>query len=146
MQQPAKTKLRDYVHKRLKRKMYFYTALFVIMLLVSLYDILMQYIDTLLASIGWALGIVIGYISGRAHKVLWHPEEELVITKRDRTGIAVLIIYIMFALSRSWILGHWFTGNMLTAFIFCIVAGIRFGRILRLYRRIKKTLAQQGLR
>lgn len=144
MQEPAKVKLRNYVHKRLKRKMYFYVILFIIMLIVSLYDILMKYIDALMASGGWAIGIGIGYLSARTHKVLWNAENEQVITKRDKTGIIVLVVYIVFAISRRWIFEHWLQGNMLTAFTFAIITGVRFGRILRLYGRIKKVLGEQG--
>src|SRR5690349_8983608 len=99
-----RTKQRHYVHKRLKRKLYIYLAIFFAMLIVSLYDILMGYINALQASAGWAFGMIIGYAAGRMSKIMWHEELELVIAKRDRTGIIILVIYLAFSLSRNWIL------------------------------------------
>ncbi|WP_276134865.1 hypothetical protein [Polluticoccus soli] len=133
------------MHKRLKRKLYIYLAIFFAMLIVSLYDILMGYINALQAAGGWAFGMIIGYAAGRMSKIMWHEELEQVIAKRDTTGIIILIVYMSFSLSRNWILAHWITGNMLTALAFCIVTGSRFGRIVSIRKNIKKILREQGI-
>lgn len=144
-QDVVKTKQRHYVHKKLKRKLYIYLGIFFAMLIVSLYDILMGYINALQATGGWAAGMVLGYFSGRMSKILWHEESEMVIAKRDTTGIIILIAYISLSLSRNWILSHWITGNMLTALAFCIITGSRFGRIVSIRKKIKRVLREQGI-
>lgn len=133
------------MHKRLKRKLYIYLAIFFAMLIVSLYDILLGYINALQATAGWAFGMAIGYAAGRMSKIIWHEEEELVIAKRDTTGIIILIAYLAFSLSRNWILSHWITGNMLTALAFCMITGSRFGRIISIRKNIKRILREQGI-
>ncbi|RYD55816.1 MAG: DUF1453 family protein [Sphingobacteriales bacterium] len=134
-----------YLHRKLKRKVYIYLAIFIIMTGISAYDILSGHINILLAAGAWGLGFLLGYLSGRAKKILWHQEEELVVGKRDKKGIVVLIIYIVFALTRREIFGYWLHGIMLTAFCFCLIAGTRLGRIIRLRRKIRKVLLEQGL-
>jgi hypothetical protein len=141
----VKTKQRHYVHKKLRRKLYIYLGIFLAMLIVSIYDILMQYINALQAAGGWAAGMLLGYASGRVSKILWHEESEMVVSKRDTTGIVILVIYIAFSLSRHWILEHWRTGNMLTALGFCMIAGARFGRIVVVRKKIKRVLREQGI-
>lgn len=145
MDQVVKTKQRHYVHKKLRRKLYIYLGIFLVMLIVSIYDILMQYINALQAAGGWAAGMLLGYASGRVSKILWHEESEMVVSKRDTTGIVILVIYIAFSLSRHWILEHWITGNMLTALGFCMIAGARFGRIVVVRKKIKRVLREQGI-
>ncbi|MCD6063133.1 MAG: hypothetical protein K0R82_1044 [Flavipsychrobacter sp.] len=145
MAEIVKTRQRHYVHKKLKRKLYIYLAIFFAMLIVSLYDILMGYINALQAAGGWAIGMLLGYASGRMSKILWHEEEELVIAKRDTTGVIILVIYLAFSLSRNWILSHWITGNMLTALVFCMITGSRFGRIISVRKKIKRVLREQGI-
>ena len=45
MEKELRTKQRHWVDKKLKRKLYFYLAIFYAMLIVSVYDVLMQYLD-----------------------------------------------------------------------------------------------------
>lgn len=134
-----------YLHRKLKRKVYLYLIIFIIMAIISFYDVLTGHINVLLAAAAWGLGAVIGYLSGRAKKILWHEDEELVVGKRDTKGIIILIAYIIFALTRKEIFAYWLHGVMLTAFCFSMVAGIRLGRIVRLRRKIRKVLSQQGI-
>jgi hypothetical protein len=140
-----KTKVRHYLHSKVKRKIYVYLIIFFIMLIISVYDIAAKYINPLLAVSGWLLGIGLGYLSGRVYKLIWHEESETIMTQRDTKGILVLIVYIAFSLSRRWLFQHWINGAILTAFIFCIVAGSRFGRILSIRRKIKRLFEEQGI-
>lgn len=145
MEQAIKTKQRHYVHKKLKWKLYIYLGIFFAMLIVSVYDILQAYINALEATIAWAVGIGMGYAAGRSTKLLWHEESELIITKRDLKGIIILVVYLALNFSRRWVLEHWVHGNMLTALIFCIITGSRFGRIISIRRKIKRILREQGI-
>lgn len=145
MESDAKTKARHYLHGKVKRKIYFYISVFFIMLIISVYDIVAGYINALFAVIGWTLGILTGYLSGRIYKLIWHEETEMIMTHRDTKGILILIAYIGFSLSRKWLIQHWVGGAALTAFLFCMVAGGRFGRILSIRRKIKRLFREQGL-
>ena len=86
-----------------------------------------------------------GFGAGRMSMILWHEESETVIAKRDTTGVIILVAYILLSLSRHWVLEHWIRGNMLTAFMFCMIAGSRFGRIISIRGKIKKVLREQGV-
>ena len=79
----------------MKRKLYFYLAIFYAMLIVSVYDVLMQYLDALQAALGWAIGMLMGFGAGRMSMILWHEESETVIAKRDTTGVIILVAYIL---------------------------------------------------
>lgn len=145
MRTGVQIKTRHYLHNKLKRKLYIYLGIFFVMLILCIYDILAGYINALEATLGWCIGIIIGYASARAAKLIWHEETESVITHRDTIGIIVLVLYLALSFSRKWILHHWIHGNELTAFAFCLVAGGRFGRIWSIRRKVKKVLREQGI-
>lgn len=145
MRKVVGTEAWGYLHRKLKRKVYVYLAIFLVMTAFSIYDLLSGHINVLLACGAWGLGALIGYLSGRTKKILWQEEEARVISKRDRKGVIILIVYIIFALTRRELFAYWLHGVMLTAFCFCLIAGIRLGRIIRLRRKIRQVLLQQGL-
>jgi hypothetical protein len=63
----------------------------------------------------------------------------------DKFGVIILVGYIVFAVFRKKLFGHWLTGNQLSAFIIFLSAGIMLGRLLTLRGRLYKVLKGQGL-
>lgn len=53
-------------------------------------------------------GFIIGYIvAKRMHKITWDEEASKVVGKMDTMGIMILVIYLLFAITRRWIFSYW---------------------------------------
>jgi hypothetical protein len=135
----------QYLHRKVKRKVYLYLVIFILMTAISAYDVLAGYIPILIALAGWCMGTLIGYLSGRATKLHWEQDAGQVVSRRDAKGIIVLVLYIIFVLVRKQLFEAWLHGTTLTAFCFCVIAGVRFGRIFRLRRKIGQVLKREGI-
>ena len=135
---------KQFVDKKLIFKLRLFIILFTGMLSISIYEALQSYI-----SIGWAIagfiaGAAIGLLIGWGANVIWHEEANKVITKMDILSGVILVVYIIFAILRRWIFRHWFSGNELSAFIFCLSSGVMMGRFLSIRRQVVKILKAQG--
>lgn len=97
---------------------------------------------TLAALLG---GLTLGLLVGRASSVVWNEETGKAITKMDVFGGVILVAYIVFAIFRKNIVGHWLTGHALSAFIMWLSGSIMLGRLFTLRASILKVLRDQGL-
>jgi protein-S-isoprenylcysteine O-methyltransferase Ste14 len=112
---------------------------------VLIYEISHNYIAIYLAFFGFMLGMVIGIlVSRRMHNISWNAETNKAVTKMDRIGIIILVLYLLFAISRHWILSHWLHGYALTAFSLSVAAGGMLGRLWTTRQKIRQILKQEG--
>lgn len=134
-----------FVHRKLLFRLRRLALIFVIILGVLIYEISHNYIAAYLAIAGFGLGYVIGnLVSRRMHIISWDAGTTKAVTKMDRIGIAILIVYIIFALTRHWIFSHWFTGYALTAFSLSVGAGGMLGRLWNTRKKIREILKREG--
>ena len=57
----------------------------------------------------------------------------------------VMLLYVSFSASRTWLFGHWIHGSVLTAFTNSILAGVMLGRIVGMGLKIENILAEQSI-
>ena len=108
-----------YVHKKLLFRLRRLAVFFIIAIAILIYEISENYLAGYLVIAGVIFGFCIGYIvAKRMHKITWDEEADKVIGKMDRVGIIILIIYILFAVTRRWIFSHWLGGHALSALYF----------------------------
>jgi hypothetical protein len=136
---------KKYVDKKLIVKLRVYAIIFLIMCAIGIYDLAMGNIEPLIFIGAVALGIALGFIIGRASNVVWHEETGRAIAKMDILGVIILLAYIVFAIFRRRIFGHWFAGQQLSAFVICFSAGIMLGRFLTLRKMIVRVLKRQAV-
>jgi hypothetical protein len=135
---------KEFVDKKLIFRMRMFVVIFTIMIGIILYDIISDIISVPMAISGVSVGLIVGFIVGNLSNITWHPEREKVITRIDRAGVVVLIIYLSFSFSKKWIFGHWIHGPELTAFCFSTVSGIMAGRFFSIRFQIKDILKERG--
>jgi hypothetical protein len=75
----------------------------------------------------------------------WHEEKAKVVSRFDMIGIFVMVLYVAFSASRTWLFGHWIHGSVLTAFTYSILAGVMIGRIVGMRLKIKNILSEQSI-
>ncbi|HVW82574.1 MAG TPA: hypothetical protein VHC68_01345 [Candidatus Paceibacterota bacterium] len=88
-------------------------------------------------------GLPIGYALGRMLKVRWHESDEQAISETDAAGTIALVVYIAFAASREWILGHWFAAALVLPISLALAAGLLLGRYLAIRDSINRVLRAQ---
>ena len=134
-----------FVHKKLLFRLRRLAIIFLIITGVLIYELSHHYIAGYLALFGFMLGMVIGLlVSRRMHNISWDAETNKAVTKMDRLGIIILVLYLLFAISRHWILSHWLQGYALTAFSLSVAAGGMLGRLWNTRQKIRKVLKQAG--
>lgn len=134
-----------FVHKKLLFRLRRLAIIFLIITGVLIYELSQHYIAGYLALFGFMLGMVIGLlVSRRMHNISWDAETNKAVTKMDRLGIVILVLYLLFAISRHWILSHWLQGYALTAFSLSVAAGGMLGRLWNTRQKIRQVLKQAG--
>jgi hypothetical protein len=119
---------------------------FILILCIVLDEVSHNYIAGYLAFAGFIGGVVLGLlISKRMHHINWDVETRMAVTSMDRLGILLLVLYLIFAISRHWIFGHWLHGYALTAFSLSVGAGGMLGRLYTTRQRIRKILKEEGI-
>jgi len=134
-----------FVHRKLLFRLRRLAIIFLIITVILIYEISHNYNAIYIAVIGFITGMIIGIlVSRRMHTISWNSEINKAVTKMDRLGIIILVLYILFAISRHWILSHWLQGYALTALSLSIAAGGMLGRFWNTRQKVKQILRQEG--
>jgi hypothetical protein len=137
--------LKQYVQKKLIVRLRIFVVLFFILFSVLCYEIGMGYISFLLSFSALLVGAASGLFFVRRKKIYWEEESARVIWRMDKIGVVLLIIYILFAILRHWLLHAWLEGNMLTAFTISFATGAMMARVWSMRRKILKVLKEQDI-
>ena len=133
--------------KHIDRKLIFRIRIFyvigIILTGLMLYDVLEGIIGIELSLSGFILGLFLGFIATRMFIIHWHEERAKVVSRFDTIGIIIMLLYVAFSASRTWLFGHWIHGSILTAFTYSILAGIMIGRIVGMRLKIKNILSEK---
>ena len=141
----SRKEVTPFVHKKLLFRLRRLAVFFLVFTGILIYEISREYIAGYLALAGFAIGFTIGYIAGkRMHKIAWNEEAGQVIGKMDKVGVIILVIYILFAITRRWIFSHWLEGHALTAFVLSISYGAIISRLWFVRKKIRDTLKKAG--
>ena len=119
---------------------------FIVIVCIVIDEVSHNYIAGYLAFAGFIAGVVIGLFVGRKmHQINWDVETRTAVTSMDRLGIFILVLYLVFAVARRWIFGHWLHGYALTAFSLSVGGGGILGRLYTTRQQIRKILKQEGI-
>lgn len=133
--------------KHIDRKLIFRIRVFYVIVTIltgfMLYDVLEGIIGIELSLGGFLLGLFLGFVATRMFIIHWHEERAKVVSRFDTIGIIVMLLYVAFSVSRTWLFGHWIQGSVLTAFTYSILAGVMMGRIVGMRLKIKNILSEQ---
>ncbi|HUS02018.1 MAG TPA: hypothetical protein VMY77_09840 [Chitinophagaceae bacterium] len=134
-----------FVHRKLLFRLRRLAIIFITITVILIYEISHNYIAAYLAMFGFMLGMIIGLlVARRMHNISWDAETNKAVTKMDRVGIVILALYLLFAISRQWILSHWLQGYALSAFSLSVAAGGMLGRLWSTRQKIRQILKQAG--
>ncbi len=135
----------DHVHRRLQTRLRLYFVIFLVMLGVVLADTYVTDTSPVLVAIGLIVGVVVGVFVSRMYRLDWDQSAALVVSRIDKIGVAVLVIYLAFAISRSWLIGHWVQGSALGPVGLSVVCGVMLGRVAGMSHGIRRILHDAGV-
>lgn len=134
-----------HLDKKLRRRLKIYFAISIIMICVVLFEVLSGRVSLSLALIGLVLGVFIGVIAARMFLVSWNKDAKKVISRLDIVGGAILILYVVFAIFRGTIIGHFVQRSSATGTSISIITGIMIGRVFGTGNKIVSILKEQNL-
>lgn len=129
--------------RKLRRRLWLYSGIFVVMLVVVIIDLAQGEIGIWLALIGLAGGLLIGLAVSRMFLVTWDTSTSQVTSQVDLLGAVIIGLYIVFAILRRWLFGHWLPDSVLSAFTFSVISGVMLGRAFGLEIDIQQALARR---
>lgn len=119
---------------------------FIIIIAIVIDEVSHHYLAGYLALMGFVAGFILGVlISRRMHSINWDVETQTAVTSMDKIGILILVAYLVFAIMRRWIFGHWLNGYALTAFSLSVGAGSMLGRLYTIRQSIRRILKKEGI-
>jgi hypothetical protein len=143
-QQVERIRTRDFVKKKMIYKLRVFYLVSVSMFSFIVYEIATGAVDIVTATTAMILGIFTGWLVAQRYRLAWNDEAAQVVTKMDRLGIFLLVIYLAFTLSRKWIFSHWLTGEALTLFTLTFGNGAMMARVVCLRKKIRKIIRRES--
>lgn len=138
--------LRSHTHlldKRLTFRLRLYFVIAVILLLLFAYNVVMGNLRFDLGLLALGIGILLGIIASRIFHTSWSHGGQKVVSRLDRYGAVILILYIIFSLLRQKIVGYVTHGFEVGSISFAILAGVMFGRVIGMRGKIIEVLKKQ---
>ncbi len=136
---------KQFVERKLIRRLWRFFVIFIILAGVIIYEVSQDYIEGSACVGAMMLGMLIGAVFVRRRRIYWEEETSTIIARMDRIGIAMLVIYVLFAVSRHVFLHNWLHGRQLTAFSLSLTAGAMLGRLLSMRSQIRQILKERKI-
>lgn len=134
---------KNLIHRKVLIRVRIYIVIVLIMLGITIYDIVLDKIDPLLA-LTWLIGgILVWFIFGRIYKIYRHEDTQQIMSHIDKIGVIFLIIYIVIEIGKKYIFWHRLQGSTLNIFSLITLAGLLSGRLLAMLHKIRYELNQQ---
>lgn len=136
---------KQYVERKLIRRLRIFVVVFLILIVIIIYEISQQYLEASACVGAMMLGILSGALFVRRKRIYWQEETSQVIARMDRIGIALLVIYVLVSIARHLFLHNWLQGHRLTAFSLSLAAGAMLGRLLSIRSQIRQILKERDI-
>ena len=134
-----------FVQRKLLFRLRRLAIIFLLITGVVVYEVSQNYLAGYIAVDGFMVGMIIGLlVARRMHTISWDADTNKAVTKMDHLGIIILVLYLLFAISRRWIFSHWLQGYALSAFSLSVSAGGMLGRLWTTRQKIRKILKHEG--
>jgi len=134
---------KKYIDKKLRNRMIVFTIISLVMLGVVIYEIAIGSIKRRIELAAIVIGLWIWLLVHRMFHISRHEDEEKVISRIDRTGAIILVMYILFSIGRHRLIEQFFQWSAVLAVTMAAVFGMMAGRVIGMRNRIVKILKEQ---
>ncbi len=132
-----------HVHPKLRRSLRLYLLISVIVLVMVIVTGIRAHASALIVLCGLIAGILIGILFNRVYKISWDKEADQAIYKMDVFGIALLVVFVTFDLSRHHLVELFTHGNSVGATSLALLTGAMYGRVLGTGRSIARVFKEE---
>jgi choline-sulfatase len=132
----------DPVSGNLKRRQRLYRVVMLVTIMAALYQLIFQGAFLLGTALALVIGVLLGTIFfSRMTKLSWDGERGLVVPRMDFASVAILLLYVVFVvIGDAPLLSSRVDPGTVNAATASLVAGIMFGQIQSLRRKIRSIL------
>jgi hypothetical protein len=135
-----------HVHQSLRRRIRIFLIISAIMLVVALGDIFNGTLSLGVALLSIIVGGGIGFFTSRIFHLSWQKDGELVVSRIDKIGVIVLILYIAFEIARAYVFQSVIVlSSSAAAVTYVFVASALISRVVGLRGRVLKILNENDV-
>ena len=122
-----------------------YLVISLVMLVVVAVDTVLTGTSAIPVGLGLLVGVIVGAFVSRMYRLDWDASASQVVSRIDKIGAAILVAYIVFAISRSWLVGSFVERSAVGPVGLSIVCGIMLGRVFGMSHGIRGVLHDAGV-
>ena len=141
----SRTAIARHLHQRILIQIALFIVITVAMFGIVITDAVTSHLNLWWILLGAIIGIILGYVVGRAFRLSWHEDSQKVIMNVDRTGFIVIILYVLIRALVNSEAGNLLSGIELLAVTYSLLGGIMIGRLASMGRRIVRMLRDQQI-
>ena len=128
--------IRKASHQRLRRNLQILAAVYIVLFLVTVYHLIATPVIWWQALLCIVLGLAVGIISSRMMKIDWDHDQEKAVGRIDIYGAIILVLFILFEIFRSKIIGLFASNGSVGTLSLLLLAFVLYGRIAGMARKI----------
>ncbi len=134
--------IHEHVHEPLLLRLWIYVVLSILILAQVVYHALTDRINLSYPGLALLLGIGLGVMITRIHKIFWDHNEEKVIHHLDLYGIIIFVLYALFEFFRTSIVSYFIQGPSVALTSLALLAGLMIGRVLGIRGKISAVIKE----
>jgi hypothetical protein len=128
------------IDRKLVMRLRIYLIVMITIFAVIVIEVVQGRIIIQWALVGILIGLLVGTIVTRMYNLSWDEESNTVVGKMDGIGIVILVGYLIWEFTKSYFLGYWVQGSILSAILLGITAGSMLARVVSNKRNIEQIL------
>lgn len=141
----VKTFADTHIHPKLRRSLRLYLLISAILFVMVVVTAIRAHANVLIVLIGLMAGVGIGILFNRVYKISWDKQANRAVYKMDAYGIVLLVLYIVFDLTRHNLVELFTQGSAVGATSLALLSGAMYGRVLGTGRSIVRVVRQEKI-
>ena len=136
-----RARIREHVGKSIRVRVRVYALIFLVMAVLVILDVVRVGPRSVLPVLACVVGgALVGVLASRMFAMSWDTVSSSVVGKLDVIGGVILVLYILFSIFRSRLLGLWIEAPVLGVASLAALAGVMAGQVVGTGRGVRRVL------
>lgn len=132
--------IKEHAGKRLRRTLSILIAVYCILLVVTIYHLVTHPVVWWHAVLCGSAGLGIGILFSRMTKIEWDKDHEKAIGRMDIYGGVILVLFILFEIFRSQLVGLFAEGAAIGTLSLLLLTSTMYGRVIAMGGKILRVV------